>query len=118
MSLLTGLSLADLSRQRRTMQAELTNKVNALEEEVSRLKKELGKPVEIFFFPLKSYMTTKSCQSALACSAQCREELSRERRARELAEQEKESALADLQHELDNMEADYEKILHVSCSAA
>lgn len=34
---------ADLSRQCRTMQAELTSKVNALEEEVSRLKDELGK---------------------------------------------------------------------------
>lgn len=34
---------ADLSRQRRTMQAELTSKVITLEEEVSRLKDELGK---------------------------------------------------------------------------
>lgn len=33
-------------------------------------------------------------------------------------EEEKESALADLQHKLDNMETDYEKILHVSYSTA
>lgn len=33
---------------------------------------------------------------------------------RELMEQEKEVALAELQHKLDNMETDYEKILHVS----
>ncbi|XP_075892138.1 dynein regulatory complex protein 12 [Nelusetta ayraudi] len=78
---------SDLGRQRRTMQAELTDKVKALEEEVGRLKEEL---------------------------AQCQEELSRERRERELMEEEKESALADLQHKLDNMETDYEKILHES----
>lgn len=34
---------AELSRQRRGMQAELSSKVNTLEEEVSRLKEELGK---------------------------------------------------------------------------
>lgn len=33
-------------------------------------------------------------------------------------EQEKEAALADLQHKLDNMETDYEKILHVSVGTA
>lgn len=60
----------------------------------------------------------KSCQSAFACPAQCHKELSRERKERELMEQEKETALADLQHKLDNMETDYEKILHVSVSTA
>lgn len=55
MSLLTGLVTADLGRQRRAMQAELTDKVKALEEEVSRLKEELGKSVGFFFLPpLKS----------------------------------------------------------------
>lgn len=32
------------------MQAELTNKVNALEEEVSRLKEELGEYADFFSF--------------------------------------------------------------------
>lgn len=32
-------------------------------------------------------------------------------------EQEKETALVDLQFKLDNMETDYEKILHVSVAA-
>lgn len=108
------------------MQAELTDKVKALEEEVSRLKEELGKSAVPPPPPLKSTntrevtrdMTMKSCQSAFACPAQCQEELSRERRERELMEEEKESALADLQHKLDNMETDYEKILHVSYSTA
>lgn len=36
---------AELSRQRRGMEAELSSKVNTLEEEVSRLKEELGKTV-------------------------------------------------------------------------
>lgn len=76
----------------------------------------------LFFSPLKSTntreVTMKSCQSAFACPAQCQEELSRERRERGLMEEEKESALADLQHKLDNMETDYEKILHVSYSTA
>lgn len=98
--------------------------MKALEEEVSRLKEELGKSVGFFFPQVSQYMevtrdmTMKSCQSAFACPAQCQEELSRERRERELMEEEKESALADLQHKLDNMETDYEKILHVSYSTA
>lgn len=57
MSLLTGLVTADLGRQRRAMQAELTDKVKALEEEVSRLKEELGKSVGVFFLPPSSRPT-------------------------------------------------------------
>lgn len=44
----------------------------------------------------------------------CQEELGREKRQREQVEQEKDVTIADLQHKLDNMETNYEKILHVS----
>ncbi|XP_042269681.1 coiled-coil domain-containing protein 153 isoform X2 [Thunnus maccoyii] len=75
----------DLSRQYKTMQAELTSKVERLEKEVSKLKEEL---------------------------ALCQEELRKERRQREQLEKEKDATVDDLQHKLDNMDADYEKILH------
>ncbi|XP_062275685.1 coiled-coil domain-containing protein 153 [Scomber scombrus] len=75
----------DLSRQYKTMQAELTSKVERLEKEVSKLKEEL---------------------------ALCQEELRKERRQHEQLEKEKDSTVAVLQHKLDNMDADYEKILH------
>ncbi|KAF7662647.1 hypothetical protein LDENG_00231390 [Lucifuga dentata] len=76
---------SDLSRQYKTMQAELTNKVKKLEQEVSKLNEQL---------------------------ALCQEELRTEKRQREQVEQEKDATIAELQHKLDNMESDYEKILH------
>lgn len=48
------------------------------------------------------------------CPALCQEELRKEKREREELEEEKDAAIRDLQHKLDNMESDYEKILHVS----
>ncbi|TMS07560.1 Coiled-coil domain-containing protein 153 [Larimichthys crocea] len=76
---------SDLSRQYKTMQTELTNKVKTLEKEVSQLKEEL---------------------------VLCQEDLRREKRERERVQQEKDATVNDLQHKLDNMETDYEKILH------
>ncbi|XP_069546456.1 dynein regulatory complex protein 12 [Brachyistius frenatus] len=76
---------SDLSRQYNTMQTELTNKVKRLEKEVSQLKEEL---------------------------VLCQEELRSEKRESERVEQEKDAVIADLQHKLDNMEMDYEKVLH------
>ncbi|XP_070762676.1 dynein regulatory complex protein 12 [Enoplosus armatus] len=76
---------ADLSRQYKTMQHEVTNKLKRLEKEVSQLTGEL---------------------------VLCQEELRKEKREREQVEQEKDATIADLQHKLDNMETDYEKILH------
>ena len=49
--------------------------------------------------------------------ALCQEELGKEKGEREQMEQEKDATIAELQHKLDNMETDYEKILHVSCNA-
>lgn len=40
--------IVDLSREYRTMQTELTNKVKKLEEEVSQLKEELGINIQLF----------------------------------------------------------------------
>lgn len=57
-----------------------------------------------------------ACQCAFVCLVLRQEELTREKREREQVEQEKDAAIADLQHKLDNMETDYEKILHVSCN--
>ncbi|XP_038549819.1 coiled-coil domain-containing protein 153 [Micropterus salmoides] len=76
---------SDLSRQYKTMQQEVANKVKGLEKEVRQLTEEL---------------------------ALCQEELRKEKREREQVEQEKGAAIADLQHKLDKMETDYEKILH------
>nr|XP_020455769.1 coiled-coil domain-containing protein 153-like isoform X2 [Monopterus albus] len=76
---------SDLSRQYKTMQTELTNKVKRLEEDVSQLKEEL---------------------------AMCQEELRKGKRDRDQMEQEKDATIADLQHKLDNMEIDYERVLH------
>ncbi|XP_059186833.1 coiled-coil domain-containing protein 153 [Centropristis striata] len=76
---------SDLSRQYKTMQTELTNKVKRMEKEASQLKEEL---------------------------VLCQEELRKEKREREQVEREKDATIADLQHKLDNMETDYEKILH------
>ncbi|KAI3354296.1 hypothetical protein L3Q82_018828 [Scortum barcoo] len=80
---------SDLSRQYKTMQTELTNKVKRLETEVSQLKEEL---------------------------VLCQDRLKTEKREREQMEQEKDATIADLKHKLDNMETDYERILHVSCN--
>ncbi|XP_023822706.1 dynein regulatory complex protein 12 [Salvelinus sp. IW2-2015] len=44
--------------------------------------------------------------------AQCQEELRAERKAHEQLQQEKDTTIADFQNKLDNMETDYEKILH------
>ncbi|XP_054868200.1 coiled-coil domain-containing protein 153 [Amphiprion ocellaris] len=75
---------SDLSRQYKTMQTELTSKVKRLEKEASQLKEEL---------------------------VLCQEELSKEQQKREQVEQEKDAIIVDLQHKLDNLETDYEKIL-------
>ncbi|TDH14947.1 hypothetical protein EPR50_G00026060 [Perca flavescens] len=76
---------SDLSRQYKTMQTELTNKAKRMEKEVSQLKEDL---------------------------VLCQEELRKEKREHEQMQQEKDAIIADLQHKLDNMETDYEKILH------
>ncbi|KAM6932295.1 LOW QUALITY PROTEIN: dynein regulatory complex protein 12 [Lycodopsis pacificus] len=76
---------SDLSRQYKTMQTELTNKVKRMEKEISQLTEEL---------------------------VLCQEELSKEKRDREQVEREKDATIAKLQHKLGNMETDYEKILH------
>uniref|UniRef100_A0A3Q1H6S5 Dynein regulatory complex protein 12 n=1 Tax=Acanthochromis polyacanthus TaxID=80966 RepID=A0A3Q1H6S5_9TELE len=68
-----------LSRQYKTMQTELTSKVERPEKEASQLKEEL--------------------------------ELSKEKQKREQVEQEKDAIIVGLQHKLDNLETDYEKIL-------
>uniref|UniRef100_UPI0037E7C757 dynein regulatory complex protein 12 n=1 Tax=Semicossyphus pulcher TaxID=241346 RepID=UPI0037E7C757 len=76
---------SELSRQHKTMQTELGSKVNRLEKEVSQLKEEL---------------------------VLCQDALKKEKREREQVEKEKNTTIADLQHKLDNMETDCEKILH------
>ncbi|XP_030599557.1 dynein regulatory complex protein 12 isoform X2 [Archocentrus centrarchus] len=75
----------DLSRQYKTMQTKLTNKVKKLEQELSQLKEDL---------------------------VLSQEELSKEKRERKQVEQEKDAVIANLQHKLDNMESDYQKVLH------
>ncbi|XP_013130226.1 dynein regulatory complex protein 12 isoform X1 [Oreochromis niloticus] len=75
----------DLSRQYKTMQTKLTNKVKKLEQEVSQLKEDL---------------------------ALSQEELTKEKSERKQVEQEKDAIIADLRQKLDNIESDYEKILH------
>uniref|UniRef100_A0A3Q4H1T0 Dynein regulatory complex protein 12 n=1 Tax=Neolamprologus brichardi TaxID=32507 RepID=A0A3Q4H1T0_NEOBR len=77
--------ILDLSRQYKTMQTELTNKVKKLEQEVSQLKEDL---------------------------VLSQEELSKEKSERKQGEKEKDAIIADLRQKLDNMESDYEKILH------
>lgn len=42
--------IVGLSHQYRTMQAELTRKVETLEEEVGKLKEELGMNISIFLY--------------------------------------------------------------------
>lgn len=62
---------------------------------------------------VSSWIKTEACQCGFACLVLCQEELKREKRERDRVEQEN-STIVDLLHKLDNMEADYEKILHVS----
>lgn len=57
-----------------------------------------------------------ACQYAFVFLVLCQEDLRREKRERERVQQEKDATVNDLQHKLDNMETDYEKILHVSCN--
>uniref|UniRef100_A0A673WGJ6 Dynein regulatory complex protein 12 n=2 Tax=Salmo trutta TaxID=8032 RepID=A0A673WGJ6_SALTR len=76
---------ADLTRQYKTMQTDMTVKVKKLGDEAISLREQL---------------------------AQCQEELRAERNAHEQLQQEKDTTIADLQNKLDNMETDYEKILH------
>ncbi|XP_041669733.1 coiled-coil domain-containing protein 153 [Cheilinus undulatus] len=76
---------SDLRLQYKTMQTELSSKVKRLEKEVSQLKEEL---------------------------VLCQDELKREKREREQVEQRKDAIISDLHHKLNNMETDYEKILH------
>ncbi|XP_072247836.1 dynein regulatory complex protein 12 [Leuresthes tenuis] len=76
---------SDLSRQYKSMQTELTKKVARLEKETSQLKEEL---------------------------LLCQEELNKEKRERVQVEQEKDAVIADLQHKLDSLETDYERVLH------
>lgn len=114
-------AIVDLSRQYRAMQTELTNKVKKLEEEVSQLNEELGINIQMFnecSFVNKevSLLTIMACCCIFVCLVLCQEELKKEKRIHEQAEQEKDATIADLQHKMDNMESDYEKILHVSCN--
>ncbi|XP_029964585.1 dynein regulatory complex protein 12 [Salarias fasciatus] len=76
---------SDLSRQYKSMKADLTGKVRTLEEEAIQLREKL---------------------------ASCQEELRKEKKERERVEQEKEAIITDLQHKLDSMESDCEKVLH------
>lgn len=57
-----------------------------------------------------------ACLYAFVRLVLCQEGLRKEKREREQVEQEKDATIADLQHKLDNMETEYEKILHVSCN--
>ncbi|TNN67737.1 Coiled-coil domain-containing protein 153 [Liparis tanakae] len=75
----------DLSRRYNAMQTEMTSEVQRMEKEVSQLSEKL---------------------------VMCQQELSKETRAREQVEREKDSVIADLRHQLELMETDYEKILH------
>lgn len=59
MSLFAATVSAELSRQRRSTQAEVALKVNALEEEVSRLREELGKNLSQVFSQVSRYNTQK-----------------------------------------------------------
>ncbi len=65
---------------------------------------------------VSSQIKTNGCLCASVCLVLCEEGLRKEKREREQVEQEKDATIADLQHKLDNMETDYEKILHVSCN--
>lgn len=55
-----------------------------------------------------------ACLYEFVCLAMCQEDLGKEKRERVQMEREKDATIDDLQHKLDNMETDYEKVLHVS----
>ncbi|XP_041090725.1 coiled-coil domain-containing protein 153 isoform X4 [Polyodon spathula] len=76
---------ADLTRQYKTMQMETGVRVHQLEIEVSRLRQQLA-----------------LCQQDLQC----------EREEKQRTVQEKDATIAELQGKIDNMETDYERILH------
>ncbi|XP_072548219.1 dynein regulatory complex protein 12 [Salminus brasiliensis] len=76
---------ADLNRQYKALQMDLGAKVEQLETRVLMLQKQLD---------------------------QCQADLKTEREQRERTENEKDAQIADLQSKLDNMETEYEKILH------
>ncbi|KAI1893776.1 hypothetical protein AGOR_G00127150 [Albula goreensis] len=78
---------ADLTRQYKSMKTDLEVKVQKLDAEVTTLRKQL---------------------------VQCQEELKLEREARQNVEQEKDASISDLQSQLANMEAGYQRILHDS----
>ncbi|KAG5268317.1 hypothetical protein AALO_G00211220 [Alosa alosa] len=78
---------ADLNRRHRIMQTDMEAKISQLEIKVITLQQQL---------------------------AQCRGELRDEREAHIRLKEEKEAIISDLQSKLDNMEAEYEKILHGS----
>ncbi|KAG9265449.1 coiled-coil domain-containing protein 153-like [Astyanax mexicanus] len=75
----------DLNRQYKTLQTNLEAKVEYLETRVSELQQQLD---------------------------QCQGDLKTEREQREQTEEEKDAQITDLQSKLDNMETEYEKILH------
>ncbi|KAK1153460.1 coiled-coil domain-containing protein 153 [Acipenser oxyrinchus oxyrinchus] len=76
---------ADLTRQYKSMQMETGVRVHQLEIEVSRLRQQL---------------------------ALCQHDLQGEREERQRTVQEKDATIAELQGKIDNMETDYERILH------
>ncbi|MGH0170584.1 UNVERIFIED_CONTAM: hypothetical protein FKN15_059476 [Acipenser sinensis] len=76
---------ADLTRQYKSMQMETGVRVHQLEIEVSRLRQQL---------------------------ALCQQDLQGEREERQRTVQEKDATIAELQGKIDNMETDYERILH------
>lgn len=59
-----------------------------------------------------------ACLNGFVCLALCQEELRKEKIERKQMEQEKEATTAGLQHKMDIMEMDYEKVLHVSCNTS
>ncbi|XP_022530943.2 coiled-coil domain-containing protein 153 [Astyanax mexicanus] len=75
----------DLNRQYKTLQTNLEAKVEYLETRVSELQQQLD---------------------------QCQGDLKTEREQREQTEEGKDAQITDLQSKLDNMETEYEKILH------
>ncbi|KAK6469220.1 coiled-coil domain-containing protein 153-like [Huso huso] len=76
---------ADLTRQYKSMQMETGVRVHQLEIEVSRLRQQL---------------------------TLCQQDLQGEREERQRTVQEKDATIAELQGKIDNMETDYERILH------
>uniref|UniRef100_A0A672GZ90 Dynein regulatory complex protein 12 n=1 Tax=Salarias fasciatus TaxID=181472 RepID=A0A672GZ90_SALFA len=59
-------------------------------------------------------ISSAKCEAPLGVKTRtsCQEELRKEKKERERVEQEKEAIITDLQHKLDSMESDCEKVLH------